>query len=346
MLDTRGPNLPLIIGHRGAPGYRPEHTASSYRLAFLQGAQAVEPDIVVSRDGVLVIRHENEISTTTDVASRPEFAHLRTTKVVDGAQATGWFAEDFLWEELQTLRCDERVPELRPRSAMLDGEEPMLRLRDLLELIDDLAQPYQVVIELKHVHFLQTQGHDLVALLAAELHECGWADRPGRLIIECFEYGALERLAEAQRENERGPLAIDAQLVFLLETMGAPADQAALHGSNAKTYAWYRGEEGFDLIAERFDGVSVAKRDLLTDPELVQRAHERGLKIFTWTLRPENQFLQAEFRSAGGPATWGNWQAEWSRIIETGVDGIFVDHPDLVARLGQTAGESTEATSV
>ena len=131
---------PLVIGHRGAPGYRPEHTRSSYQLAIAMGVGAVEPDVVATADGVLVVRHENEISGTTDVADRPEFAERFTTKTAGGQDFPGWFTEDFTWDELSTLRCRERLPELRPESAAFDGQEPMLRLRDLLELLLSAAE--------------------------------------------------------------------------------------------------------------------------------------------------------------------------------------------------------------
>ena len=126
---------PLVIGHRGASGYRPEHSRSAYDLALAMGVDAVEPDVVVSKDGVLVVRHENEISGTTDVADRPEFAARRTTKKVDGSALTGWFTEDFTWEELATLRCRERLPQIRPSSASFDDQQPLLRLRDVLDLV-------------------------------------------------------------------------------------------------------------------------------------------------------------------------------------------------------------------
>ncbi|XPP26464.1 MAG: glycerophosphodiester phosphodiesterase family protein [Leucobacter sp.] len=311
---------PLVIGHRGAPGYRPEHTASAYRLAFEQGVDAVEPDIVVSRDGVLLIRHENEISGTTDIAAHPEFTDRRTTKTVDGVRTTGWFAEDLDWAELARLRCRERLPQLRPLSARHDGAEPILRLADLLALIDAEARPVAAVIELKHVHFLGEQGHDLVELLLAELAACGWADRPGRLVIECFELAPLIRLREA---------GLAAEYVFLLESAGAPADELARLGRRAHDYEWYRGDSGLDALAGRVEGVSIAKRDLLSDPGIVERAARRGLGVYTWTLRPENRFLAREYRIGRDPAAWGDWRAEWSWILETGVDGVFVDHPDL-----------------
>ena len=131
---------PLVIGHRGAPGYRPEHSRSSYELAFALGADSVEPDVVASADGVLVIRHENEISGTTDVAERAEFAHLRTTKTVDGDEHTGWFTEDFTWDQLATLRVRERIPAVRPSSATFDGKQGILRLRDLADIVDAASE--------------------------------------------------------------------------------------------------------------------------------------------------------------------------------------------------------------
>src|SRR5918995_1627285 len=130
---------PLVIGHRGAPGYRPEHSRSSYDLALAMGVDAVEPDVVVSRDGVLVVRHENEISGTTDVSDRPEFADRRTTKTIDGSELTGWFTEDFTWDELSTLRCRERLPRVRPTSASFDDQQPVLRLRDVLDAVREAS---------------------------------------------------------------------------------------------------------------------------------------------------------------------------------------------------------------
>ena len=145
---------PLVIAHRGASGYHPEHTRKAYLTAIAQGADAIEPDLVISRDGVLVIRHENEISGTTDVASRPEFAHLLTTKVVDGEELTGWFTEDFTWAELSTLRCIERVPQLRPQNAFENGEYAMLRFIDLLEIADQAPRKLTLVVEIKHPTYL------------------------------------------------------------------------------------------------------------------------------------------------------------------------------------------------
>ena len=331
-MPTPGPAPPLVIGHRGAPGYRPEHTASAYRLACALGADAVEPDVVATRDGVLVVRHENEISGTTDVADRPEFAGRRATRLVDGARLTGWFTEDFTWEELATLRCRERLPRVRPANRAFDGAEPILRLRDVLAIVDDesarLGRAIGVVVEIKHARHFRERGHDLGALVLDELAACGWAERGERLVIESFELGALERLRASGAPGS---------LVFLAERLGAPAD-ADLRPGPARGYAWYRSDAGLDLLAGRVDGVSVAKGDLIrlgplglaTGPtDLAARARDRGLRVFTWTLRPENRFLSLRFRTSARGAEWGHWRAEFALLLGAGVDGVFVDHPDL-----------------
>ncbi|MHA3722827.1 glycerophosphodiester phosphodiesterase family protein [Leucobacter sp. HY1910] len=322
----------LVIGHRGAPGYRPEHSEASYRLAFELGADAVEPDIVVSKDGVLVVRHENEISGTTDIAHRPELAHLRTTKTVDGEKLTGWFTEDLTWAELSTLRCRERLSKLRPDNTAFDGQQPILRLRDVLAIVDDetkkRGRTLVPVIEVKHAAFYLSVGVDIGELLKGELEQAGWSDKGDVLVIESFELGVLDRLKAA---------GVHASFVFLTERLGAPADEP-LPGAPHRSYAWYRSDEGLELLAGRVDGISVAKSSLLklnalgraTGPtDLVARAHARGLKVFTWTLRPENRFLNPRFQTSLHPAEWGKWQAEFDMILATGVDGIFVDHPDL-----------------
>ncbi len=336
-MTSLAPTAPLLIGHRGAPGYRPEHTASSYVLACEQGVDAVEPDLVVSSDGVIVIRHENEISGTTDVADHPEYADRRTTKVVDGVTLTGWFTEDFTWAELRTLRCRERIPELRGANTVHDGSERMLRLSDLFQLIDawnsEHPKPVGLVIELKHVAFLRRQGHDLVGLLLEALASSGWDRRPELLTIECFEIDPLDRLLDS---------GVRARIVFLMEHAGSPPDQVSSRGSGAREYAWYRTDEGLDSLMGRVHGISLSKRDLLRVDrrgeavgisDVVARAHSRGLLVFTWTLRPENGFLVPGFRRGSERSEWGDWRAEWRLILSTGLDGVFLDHPDLLAEV-------------
>lgn len=320
--------MPSVIGHRGAPGYRPEHTRSSYELAFALGADAVEPDLVVTRDGVLVVRHENEISGTTDVARHPEFADRRTTKRIDGASLTGWFTEDFTWAELATLRAVERLPKLRQHSATFDGTEPMLRLDELLELVDDAAdrlpRPLRLVAEIKHPSYFASIGLPVDELIASALGPWGGRER---LTVECFEQTVLGRVKAG---------GVSADFVYLIESSGAAADLIARDGSAATPYSAQLSEAGLGRLAREVDGISPDKALLLADPALVARAHELGLLVYTWTLRPENRFLAAPHRGGLGAADWGDWRTEYEAIIRSGVDGIFVDHADLgvAARAG------------
>lgn len=326
-MDSTAPRT-LVIGHRGASGYRPEHSRASYSLAFALGADAVEPDIVATRDGVLVLRHENEISGTTDVAAHPEFASRRTTKRIDGTNLTGWFAEDFDWDELATLRTVERLPDVRPNSATFDGREPILRLDELLQMLDaDAAatgRRVKLVAEIKHATYFATVGLPLDELVAAELRR--W-DSPDRVIVESFEQTVLGQL------RERG---VEGRYVYLLESRGSAPDLSAQFGRKALPYSAQLTDAGLARLAGDVDGVSVDKSSLLTSgrgaattTDLVDRAHDAGLDVFTWTLRPENRFLAETHRDGGDPARWGDWRREFELVLASGVDGIFVDHPDL-----------------
>ena len=311
----------LIIGHRGASGYRPEHSRAAYELAFALGADAVEPDIVATKDGVLVLRHENEISGTTNVASHPEFASRKATKTIDGATLTGWFTEDFTWAELQTLRVVERLPALRQPSTSFDGHEGIVRLRDLLQIIDAASTLYGrqllMIAEIKHATYFESIGLPLDELFASEVR--GWASEQN-LVIESFEQSVLLKI--------RGH-GIPGRLVFLAEREGAPADLVATDGRNARSYDDHLTDDGLARLATEVDGVSVDKRLILVDPDFVARAHAAGLLVYTWTLRPENKFLSKPFRVGAAAAAWGNWRGEFARIIDTGLDGVFADHPDL-----------------
>lgn len=316
---------PLVIGHRGAPGYRPEHSRSSYELALAMGVDAVEPDVVCSKDGVLVVRHENEISGTTDVEEHPEFADRRTTKRIDGQPLTGWFTEDFTWEELTSLRVRERLPELRASSASFDGVQPMLRLIDVLDLVRagsvEHGREIGVVLEVKHATHFAGIGLDLAPLIARDLRAAGWADGELPLIIESFESTVLAHLRA---------LGIAASYVYLIEAFGRPYDQLVAHGKQAATYKATVAPRGLDALVGEVDGISVNKRMLLSaDSTIVADAHARGLKVFTWTARPENAFLSSEFRGRGGKDAYGDYEAEWAAIAGSGVDGVFVDHADL-----------------
>lgn len=326
-------NRPLVIGHRGAPGYRPEHSRSAYDLALAMGVDAVEPDVVVSRDGILVVRHENEISGTTDVADRPEFADRRTTKTVDGTMLSGWFTEDFTWAELATLRCRERLPDLRPASASFDDQQPILRLRDVLDLVRSASaeqgREIGVVLEIKHATYVDALGWSMAALVERELTDAGWAGGALPLTIEAFESTVLGEL------RERG---IPAQYIYLLEATGRPFDQVAARGGGAATYQETIRPGGLDRLIGTVDGISVDKRVILAPDrrgrvsgpsDVVADAHARGLRVFTWTCRPENAFLVGQYRGSGGRAAFGDYESEWAVIRDAGVDGVFVDHADL-----------------
>lgn len=347
-----------MIGHRGASGYRPEHTRSAFELAFALGADAVEPDLVATRDGVLVIRHENEISSTTDVAAHPEFADRRTTREIDGRRLSGWFTEDFTWEELTTLRAVERLPDLRPGSAAYDGNEPILRLEDLLEIVEEQSEragrELVLVAEIKNATYFASIGLPLDELFASA--SAGWAT-PSNLIVESFEQTVLTRL------RARG---VPGRMVFLAESSGAPADLVARFGSTARSYTEHltaaglaalaggadRGGAGPDVVGPdgvrmdgvrmdfaRVDGVSVDKSTLLVEDAsgeatgesaLVERAHAAGLSVSAWTLRAENRFLHPAFRRGSVPREYGDWLGEFRAVIGTGVDAVFADQPDLV----------------
>ncbi|WP_207454171.1 glycerophosphodiester phosphodiesterase family protein [Herbiconiux sp. SYSU D00978] len=327
------PPRPLVIAHRGASGYRPEHSRAAYDLAVTLGADAIEPDIVPTRDGVLVLRHENEIGGTTDVSERAEFADRRTTKTVDGVELTGWFTEDFDWAELKTLTLRERLPGIRPANTTFPPQ-PMQRLADLLAILDDAERSVGLVAELKHPTYFDSVGLPLGELFAAELAEAGWAADP-RLTVECFERGVLRDI------RTRG---VVAPIVYLQERRGSAPDLVASLGDDAPTYEQERTDEALAALAGEVDGISVDKGVLLADvnPPLVPRAHAAGLSVFTWTLRPENRFLAKRHRT-GEPADFGRWAAEFAEIMDTGVDGVFADHPDLALAvrggLGRAEGE-------
>lgn len=323
------PAKPLVIAHRGASGYRPEHSRSAYELAVALGAEAIEPDIVPTRDGVLVLRHENEISGTTDVAERAEFAARRVTKTVDGRPLTGWFTEDFTWAELSTLRTRERLPKVRPNNSSFDGLDGIMRLSDLLGLLDAAGRPVGLVAELKHAAYFASIGLPLDRLVAEELRAHSWHDDP-RTVVESFELDVLHGI------RDHGVMA---PLVYLLEVSGAPADRVARDGLTAKPYADDLTQEGLaSLRRAGIDGISVDKRLLLRSDAhgntlgitgVVDRAHTEGLLAYTWTLRAENRFLGTNLRRPGEPGQYGRWFEEFQLIMSSGVDGVFADQPDL-----------------
>lgn len=320
---------PIIIAHRGASGLRPEHTLASYRLAIAQGADFIEPDLVVTRDGVLVCRHENEISGTTNVADHPEFADRRAQKVVDGVSAEGWWVEDFTLAELKTLRCKERLPQLRPANTAFDGQEEIPTFAEVLALARQAG--VGVYPELKHPTFLAEQGLDPTPIFIAAVREAGGQSVADILYVQCFEIGLLKTLAQMS--------SIRWQCVQLMSAAGGPWDRREL------SYAAMTSDAGLREIATYARGIGPEKsliipRDSagrsLAPTDLVQRAHAANLVVHPWTFRAENYFLPAELRRGDASAPdymrqHGDLDAELRAFYAAGVDGVFSDFPAMAA---------------
>jgi glycerophosphoryl diester phosphodiesterase len=328
---------PLVIGHRGASGYRPEHTLASYELAARMGADFIEPDLVSTRDHVLVARHENEISGTTDVASRPEFAGRKATKVVDGTTLTGWFTEDFTLTELKTLRARERLPLVRQESTIYDGRFEIPTLAEVLALREQLSKELHrqvgVYPEAKHPTYFRSIGLDLETPLVQQVRGAG-LDRVGApIFIQSFELTSLQSL--------RQRFGVKAPLVFLTSPSGAPYDLAS--SGDPRTYAQLTTVAGLRSLSGIVDGIGPDKRQVIPrsvngmlgrPTTLVADAHQAGLKVHAYTFRAENTFLPLDFRVGTDPAAYGRAIDEQVRYLQTGIDGLFTDQADigLVAR--------------
>jgi glycerophosphoryl diester phosphodiesterase len=315
---------PIVIGHRGASGYVPEHTLLAYFIAIAQGADFVEPDLVMTRDGVLVARHENEIGGTTDVTERPEFAGRRTTKTIDGAAVTGWFTEDFTLAEIKTLRARERIPQLRPANARFDRMFEVPTLEEVLDLVKSQKRPIGVYPETKHPTYFASIGLAMEAPLVRLLHRYGYRGRHAPVFIQSFEVGNLKKLARMT----------DLSLVQLLSDTGKPWD-------DPRTYADLAKPAGLAEIARYARGVGVNKNLMIprtplgflgAPTTLVADAHAKGLVVHGWTFRAENSFLPKDFQSSTDPAAYGDLAAEVTRFLELGMDGFFTDQPDIGVR--------------
>ncbi len=298
------PPRPLIIGHRGASGHRPEHTLESYRLAVDMGADFVEPDLVSTKDGVLIARHENEIGSTTDVADR--FPDRKRTRTVDGQSITGWFTEDFTLPEIKTLRARERLPF---RSHAYDGQFQIPTFDEVIELAQkmgkDRGRPVGVYPETKHPTYFRNSGLPLEEKLLASLDTQGWNRREAPVFIQSFEQGNLRELRKKTT-------------VRLIQL-----------GSSAKMFEG----DGLNAIAGYADGIGPEKRlivpvnadgSLGPPTDLVERAHKAGLLVHVWTVRVEKEFLPAGYH--------GDVNAEFEQLRQLGVDGVFTDFPDLASK--------------
>ncbi|MCY7395185.1 MAG: glycerophosphodiester phosphodiesterase [Nocardioides sp.] len=320
-----------MVAHRGASGHRPEHTLASYSLAIAMGAEYIEPDLVSTRDGVLVARHENEIGGTTDVARQPGFASRRATKVVDGVETTGWFTEDFTLAELKTLRAVERLPLARPGNTVHDGRFEVPTFEEILTLAREASRrtgrEIGVYPETKYPSYFAGLGLGLENPLLAALRRHRMDHRGAPVFLQSFETSNLRALAQLT------PL----PLVQLIDHEGAPADLVA-RGEHT-TYADLLAPAALAEIATYATGLGVAKdlvlpRDRVTGAvgtpsSLVRDAHTASLLVHVWTLRAENQFLPTNFRHGTDPHAHGDLVGETWAHLEAGVDGVFSDFPDL-----------------
>ncbi|MDQ1019482.1 glycerophosphoryl diester phosphodiesterase [Streptomyces afghaniensis] len=314
----------MVIGHRGAAGWRPEHTAASYTYAVQTGADWIEPDLVPTKDHVLVVRHENEISQTTDVAHRPEFAGRRTTKTVDGRSVTGWFTEDFTLAELKTLRAVERLPQVRNRNTVFDGREEVMTFQEVVALARKLSKAHgrtvAVFPETKHPTYFRSIGLPLEPKLAAAIRRAGLG--PRECVVQSFEPTSLRRMT-----------GLGVPLWQALGTTGGPYDLAS--SGVPTTYRDMMTPAGLARIARYADWIGPDKSSL-AGTSLLADAHAAGLRVGPYTFRAENQFLPADLRRGTGPNDFGDAFAEYALYYRMGVDAVVTDFPDLavMARRG------------
>lgn len=297
---------PLVFGHRGSSGYRPENTIEAFELAMAQGADGVECDLVPTKDGELIIRHENWLNGTTNVASISRFQGTESTGYSDGLTETGWFSENYNLEELSELRAIERLPDIRPGSAKFDGQFQVPTIDDLLAC--SFLDGKTLVIEIKHgMHFMEN-GINVASILAGKLDSSDWKERNIQIVIETFDEQVLEHLKAAC-----GP---DKKYVFLTELERLPAGLTVVP------------VDYLNRLASRFDGISVdlalafdldSNGNHTVDNGLIQNAKTAGLMIYGWTLRAEEAKSSVD--------------EYFGKVAESGLHGIFVDQPDLLRQI-------------
>ncbi|MFI2290529.1 glycerophosphodiester phosphodiesterase [Streptomyces niveus] len=337
--DTRGAGhrppqkklpVPTIVGHRGASGYRPEHTLGSYQLALDMGAHVIEQDLVPTKDGHLVCRHENDITGTTDVADHPEFAGRKTTKSVDGVSLTGWFTEDFTLAELKKLRAKERIPQSRPHSTLYNGRWEIPTFEEVLRWADEegrrRGEPVWLYVETKHPTYFRGLGLGLEERLAKLLRRYGRDRRDSPLFLQSFEPTSMQRMAKL----------VSTPRVVLFDA----ADTQPWDFKQSGDPRFVRDlitPEGLKWIASFAQGVGpwvdlIIPKDkdgkLGKPTTLVRDAHAKGLILHPYTMRNENSFLPADFRIGTDPNAYGDAFGAFKTYFEQGIDGIFTDNPD------------------
>jgi glycerophosphoryl diester phosphodiesterase len=329
---------PLVIAHRGCSGERPEESRLAYELAIDEGADFIEPDLVPTKDGHLVARHENEIGGTTNVAAHPEFASRKATKIIDGASVTGWFTEDFTLAELKTLRCRERLPQLRPESAKYDGLSPILTYQEVIDIARAGSRRTGRMIgtypEMKHPTYFASIGLPLEHRLAHLLKINDLHSRTAPVFVQCFEVGALKNFAQLSPVPR----------VQLMDHEGGPVDLPHLTYADMITQAGLRSVRLYaDAIGPNQDMVL----DFTAQPKpvathLVHDAHVAGLAVHSWTARKENFFLPRSLQR-GDPAAPdfarqpGDIGFLLRALYETGIDGVFSDYSALAYKARQEA---------
>ncbi|MBO6767437.1 MAG: glycerophosphodiester phosphodiesterase [Erythrobacter sp.] len=313
----------IVIAHRGASGERPEHTLAAYERAIDQGADYIEPDLVVTKDMHLVARHETELGGTTDVASREEFADRRRSKTIEGRLVSGWFAEDFTLAELRSLRARERLPGLRPANARFDGLYQIPTFEEVVALVQakeaETGRPIGIYPELKHpTWLLQEEGIDTVDLLATALRKADLDDADDHVFVQVFEVGPLKRLDRL----------VETPLVLLIGPQGGPYDEPAMSWSEIMT------PSGLAEVASYADGIGPYLGHVLSPDgaptRLVADAQAAGLEVHAWTLRKENAFLPAALRRGDEEGATGDLGALAQMVRAAGADGVFTDDPALV----------------
>ena len=331
----------LVLGHRGASALRPEHTLASYGKAIEDGADFVEPDLVMTKDGILVARHENEISGTTDVAKHPEFAARKATKTIDGRPVTGWFTEDFTLAEFKTLRARERLPELRPGNAKFDGQFSVPTFDEIIDFVAAESKRHGRIVgiypEIKHSTYFKGIGLPMEDAVLAAIRKHAYTAKTAPLFIQSFEIGNLQYL-----RGKLGELAPRVKLIQLLgEAKEQPYDTVA--SKHPLDYARMMQPPGLAGIAKYADAIGPNKLSVIprtadgklgAPTALVADAHAARLLVHPWTFRPENYFLPSDLRAPGTPATRNDAGAiaEIRAYLDAGIDGFFSDDPALGRR--------------
>ena len=316
---------PIIIAHRGASGYRPEHTLAAYKLAIDMGADFIEPSLVMTKDGVFIARHENEISATTDISMHPEFSERYTVKEIDGKTVKGWFTEDFTLAEIKSLRAKERIPHIRPQNIVYDRLYSIPTLQEIIDLVQNKNREKEnkvgIYLETKHPTYFHNIGLPLEEPLIETLHQSGYHGKQAPIFIQSFEVANLKKISRLT----------NLPLAQLINNNGKPYDFIDIEDN--RTYNDLISAKGLQKITKYATAIGIHKdlliprnssHKLLSPTPLVSNAHGVKLLVHAWSFRNEDIFLPLDFQ--------GNPQGECELFIKLGIDGVFSDYPDTALR--------------